>query len=244
MLAPVFTAARQLVREGVREIDIDAELIGVGRKAGHLGIQRMRGFNQELPTIAVQAGFTGAISTYADAPIAGAGLSPAFPIGASLKKVERGVPVTVDYGGAYNGYITDETRVFVVGPLNEHFQKPYECTVEIFEDIMAHAKEGVDCTEIFARAHQIVKKFGLEENFMGSGSGQVSFIGHGIGLEINELPVITARYSTILKTGMVFSLEPKFVFPGRGAIGMEVDFIVQPDRLERVTSDSFELVTL
>lgn len=244
MMAPVFEAARQVVQEGTREIDIDATLVGIGRRLGHQGILRMRGLNQELGSMTVQSGYTGAIATCADSPIAGAGVSPAVPLGSSLKKVERGVPVTIDYGGTYNGYVTDETRAYVVGSLQERFQRPYACTLEILEDVMAYAKEGVDCTEIFARVYKIVERAGLQDYFMGYGEGQVSFIGHGIGLEINELPVITARHRTVLKVGMVFALEPKFVFPDQGAIGVELDFIVQQDRLERVTADPFELVKL
>lgn len=244
MIAPVFDAAKKVIAEGVREIDIDATLVAVGRRHGHQGFLRMRGLNQEMGSMAVQAGYTGALVTYADSPIAGAGVYPAFPQGSSLKKVERGVPVTIDYGGAYNGYLTDETRAYVVGPLHERYQKPYECALEILEDAMEYVKEGVDCTELFSRAYKIAEKAGLAENFMGYGSGQVPFIGHGIGLEINELPIITARHSTVLKAGMVFALEPKFVFPEHGAIGVELDFIVQHDCLERVTADPYELVIL
>ncbi len=89
-----------------------------------------------------------------------------------------------------------------------------------------------------------MKKEGLEEYFLGHGDGKVVFIGHGLGLEINELPVITARHSRILQEGMVFAFEPKFVLPPYGAIGIEVDFIVRADCLERVTVNSIDIVTL
>ena len=75
-----------------------------------------------------------------------------------------------------------------------------------------------------------MKHAGLESFFMGFGLTQVVFIGHGVGLEINELPVITARHHTVLKEGMVFAFEPKFIFPGKGVIGMEVDFVVRKGR--------------
>jgi Xaa-Pro aminopeptidase len=90
----------------------------------------------------------------------------------------------------------------------------------------------------------IAKKAGLEEYFLGYGDGRVAFIGHGLGLEINELPVITARHSSILQEGMVFAFEPKFVLPPYGAIGIEVDFIVRPNGLERVTANSIDIVQL
>jgi len=244
MISHVFEAAKQVVREGVREIDIEATLVAEGRRLGHQGVLRMRGFNQEMNDMTVQSGFTGAMVSYADVPISGAGVTPAAPQGSSLKRVERGIPVTIDYGGGYNGYITDETRIFVVGELKESFHRPYDCALEIIEDAIAYVREGVDCTDVFARAYRIVEKAGLQDYFMGYGDGQVSFIGHGLGLEINELPVITARHRRVLKEGMVFAFEPKFVLPGEGAIGIELTFIVREQGLERVTADPFEIVYL
>ena len=89
-----------------------------------------------------------------------------------------------------------------------------------------------------------MKKAGLDHYFMGHGPTRVKFIGHGLGLEINELPVFTARHHTILREGMVFAFEPKFVFPGKGVIGIEVDFIVRKNGVERVTETPIDLVRL
>jgi Xaa-Pro dipeptidase len=244
MLSHVFAKARDEVREGRTELEIDAALVAEGRKIGHQGFLRMRGFNQEMMTLTVQAGYTGAITTLLDAPITGAGVTPAVPQGSSFKLVEQGIPVTIDYGGGYNGYITDETRSFVVGELKEVFRKPYEAARSIIEDVMAYGKAGIDCTYIFSRAYEIAKKASLEDYFLGHGDGKVAFIGHGLGLEINELPIITARHSRILKEGMVFAFEPKFVLPPYGAIGIEVDFIVRPNGFERVTTNSIDIVQL
>jgi len=239
----VFERAKEAVREGVTEIEIDSILLAEGRKQGHQGLLRMRGFNQEMAgVITVTAGYTSGIASYADISIAGAGVNPAIAQGSSFLKVKRGIPVIVDYGGAYNGYITDETRVFVVGELKEQFKKPYEIAREIVEDASNFGKVGVNTTELFKRAYQMAKKAGMEEHFLGHGEGQVSFIGHGLGLEINELPFITQRHSQILKEGMVFAFEPKFVFPGVGAIGIEVDFIVRKNCLERITNTPIDIV--
>jgi Xaa-Pro aminopeptidase len=244
MLSRVFEKARDVVREGKTELEIDAALVAEGRRMGHHGFLRMRGLNQEMMTLTVQAGYTGAISTMLDGPITGVGVTPAIPQGSSFKKVERGIPVTIDYGGGYNGYITDETRSFVVGELKEVFRRPYEVARLIIEDVMSYGRAGVDCTEIFSRAHTITKKEGLEDYYLGHGDGKVAFIGHGLGLEINELPIITARHSRILQEGMVFAFEPKFVVPPHGAIGIEVDFIVRENFLERVTANSIDLIQL
>lgn len=244
ILSRVFAKARDEVREGRTELEIDATLVAEGRKIGHQGFLRMRGFNQEMMTLTVQAGYTGAITTLLDAPITGAGVTPAVPQGSSFKLVEQGIPVTIDYGGGYNGYITDETRSFVVGELKDVFRKPYEAARSIIEDVITYGKAGMDCTEIFSRAYDIAKKEHLEDYFLGHGDGKVAFIGHGLGLEINELPIITAQHSRILKEGMVFAFEPKFVLPPYGAIGIEVDFIVRASGLERVTTNSIDIVQL
>lgn len=240
----VFEKARDVVREGAREVDIAAFLEAEGRRVGHQGFLRMRGLNQEMMNLYITHGRSGTIPSSGDVPIAGAGVTHAIAQGPSLNKVEKGVPVVIDYGGGYNGYITDETRTFVVGELKERFKKPYEVAKEIVEDATVYGKEGIDGTELFLRAEEKAKKAGLGEYFMGFESGKVTFIGHGLGLEINELPVITPRHHVILKEGMVFAFEPKFIFPGEGAIGVEVDYVVRKDKLERVTRTSIDLVTI
>jgi Xaa-Pro dipeptidase len=244
IMSRVFAKATDVIREGVREIDVEAELIAEGKRYGHDGSLRMRGFNQEMTLITVVSGFTGAAPSPSDVSVGGMGMGPAFPQGSSLKQIERGVPVCIDYGGGYNGYVTDETRVFVVGALKEMFRKPLEVSRQIIEDIMTYARDGVDCTDVFMKAHGAAKKARLQDHFLGHGEGQVSFIGHGLGLEINELPVITPRHGRILKEGMVFAFEPKFVFPGEGAVGIEVDFIVRKNGLERVTDIPLDIVCL
>ncbi|NLT24867.1 MAG: aminopeptidase P family protein [Syntrophorhabdus sp.] len=244
MLTCVFAKARDEVREGRTELGVEAALMALSREMGHQGFLRMRGMNQEMMTMTVQAGFTGAVPTLLDAPITGIGVTPAVPQGSSFKKIERGVPVTIDYGGGYNGYITDETRSFVVGDLAEAFRKPYETARTIIEDVLAVAGPGTDCRDIFHRAEDVAREAGLGDFFMGHGEGKVAFIGHGLGLEINELPILTPRHERILQEGMVFAFEPKFVLPGLGAVGIEIDLIVGPERVERVTTGPFDLVCL
>ena len=127
---------------------------------------------------------------------------------------------------------------------NDLFKRGYECAYEIITEIEAFGKDGVCATEIFEKALWIAKRNGLTENFMGYGTTRVTFIGHGVGLELNELPVITGRHRTILKEGMVFAFEPKFVFPHLGASGLEVDFIVRKWGLERVSDFPLDLIRL
>ncbi len=148
----VFAKAKRVIREGTRELDIDAELVAEGRKRGHQGFLRMRGFNLEMTTITVTAGYTGALPSPSDVAVGGMGVTPAVPLGSSLKSVEKGVPICVDYGGGYNGYVTDETHLFVIGTMKKIFKKPYEVSREIIEDAAAYGREGVDAAQLFNRA--------------------------------------------------------------------------------------------
>ena len=128
--------------------------------------------------------------------------------------------------------------------MKDIFKKAHNVAADIIADAMEFGKEGVNGTEIFMRALKRAQKEKLEDYFMGYGEGKVGFIGHGLGLEINELPVITPRHKMLLQEGMVFAFEPKFIIPGEGAIGIEVDFIVRRHGLERVTDTSIDVVYL
>jgi Xaa-Pro dipeptidase len=244
IVSHVFRKAKDIIREGRQEVEIEADLVAEGRRRGHQGLLRMRGFNQEIVFALVTQGYSSTVASGADVPIAGFGLTPAVGQGSSTNTVKRGIPIIVDYGGGYNGYVTDETRVFVVGEMKEIFRKAYEVSREIIEDIMDFAKEGVDTVEIFNRAFDRVKRARLEEYFMGHGEGQVAFIGHGFGLELNEMPVVAARRKTVLEEGMVMAIEPKFIIPNEGAVGIEVDFCVRKEGLQRLVETPLDIVSV
>ena len=237
----VFEKAKEIIQEGMREVDIAAMLESEGRMHGHQGFLRMRGLNQEMMNMYITHGLSGTVVSGADVPISGAGTTHAIAQGPSVNKVQKGIPLLIDYGGGYNGYITDETRAYAIGELKDIYLKGHAVAKEIIEETMDFAKEGIDGTEVFMKALHRTKHEGLYEYFMGYGEGKVGFIGHGLGLEINELPVITPRHKIILQEGMVFAFEPKFIFPGEGSVGIEVDFIVRKNGLERVTDSPIDI---
>ena len=244
IVSHVFGKAKEVIKEGITEVEIGARLEMEGKLAGHQGFLRMRGLNQEMMSMYVTHGASGFIQSAGDVPISGVGVTPAIAQGPSINKVGKGIPILIDYGGGYNGYITDETRPYAIGELREIFLRAYDAAREIVEDILSFAREGVNAIQVFERALARAKKAGLEDYFMGHGETKVSFIGHGLGLEINELPVITPRHDMVLKEGMVFAFEPKFVIPGQGAMGIEVDLIVRREGVERVTDFPTDVVYL
>jgi len=241
IVSHVFEKAKEIIQEGMREVDIAAMLESEGRMHGHQGFLRMRGLNQEMMNMYITHGLSGTVVSGADVPISGAGTTHAIAQGPSVNKVQKGIPLLIDYGGGYNGYITDETRAYAIGELKDIYLKGHAVAREIIEETIDIAKEGVDGTEVFMKALHRTKHEGLYEYFMGYGEGKVGFIGHGLGLEINELPVITPRHKIILQEGMVFAFEPKFIFPGEGSVGIEVDFIVRKNGLERVTDSPTDI---
>jgi Xaa-Pro aminopeptidase len=202
----------------------------------------MRGFNQEMPSVFVMAGKSGSFPSYGDVPLSGYGPTHAIGQGASRRKVQRNEPVVVDYGAGFNGYITDETRVCVVGELDGRFTQAYEVALAVLDTFRAHARVGNNVRDLYDRCLDVVRRNGLADHFMGYGERQVRFIGHGIGLEINEFPVIARGRDEILEEGMVFAFEPKFVFPGEGAIGVEVDYIVTADGVVRNTDFPVDII--
>ena len=240
----VFSAVKQYLREGMTELELDGILVSIGRAAGHQGLVRMRGFNQEMMNIYVLSGKNASTVSYGDTPLCGSGANHAIAQGSSPKKIRRNEPIVIDYGGGHNGYVTDETRTFVIGKLKDHLEQAYHVARSIIEDVESSAKPGDLGTAIYERAKAIAAKEGFDPYFMGHGEGQVAFVGHGIGLEVNEWPIIGRGFRRPLEPGMVFAFEPKFVFPGEGAVGVELDYIVRDDGLERVTHFPTDIVSV
>ncbi len=240
----VFSQAKHHIREGVTELAVDGILTSIGRSHDHQGFLRMRGLNQEMMNIHVLSGESGSTYSFCDTPLSGKGLTPAIAQGSSRQRIERDRPIVIDYGGGFSGYVTDETRTFVIGRLKELLLRAYETALEIVGEVESSVKPGDIPVRIYERARERANRAGLAENFMGHGEGQVAFIGHGLGLEINEWPVLGRGYRRPLEVGNVFAVEPKFIFPGEGAVGLELDYAVQERGLERLTGFPKELIVL
>jgi len=229
-----------LLQSGKPELFLSAEIENLYRRAGHQGLLRMRAFNAEMYFGHVYAGENGALHTFLDSCTGGSGVTTACPQGAGWKTLVPHEPIGVDYAATCEGYTLDHTRVFSIGPLPPELQGAYAAAVEIQDEIIKKALPGASCAELYALAVAMAAEIGLGENFMGYGREQVKFIGHGIGLEIDELPVLGQGSPFTLTEGMVFALEPKFIFPGKGMVGLENAWHVTaggPERLSPIPDD-------
>ena len=231
-----------LLAPGVAESTVQLEVEHALREAGHQGQLRFRGFNQEMHYGQVLAGPSGAVPGYSDSPLCGPGPNPAVGKGPDGHRIAAGDPVIVDLVGAADGWLADQTRTFFVGRAPADLRDAYAVALRILRTVQGEVRPGVAPSALWERARGMAADAGLEERFMGSGADRVRFIGHGVGMEIDELPVLAPRFDDPLEAGNVIAIEPKFVFPGRGAVGIEDMYVVTADGCEALTTAPEELI--
>jgi len=237
--------AAEVIREGMSDVELAAELERTARLNGHLGLIRMRVFNGEMLFGHTFSGTDSAVPAYTDTPFGGVGPSPSFGQGASYKPIGRNEPIVVDFAGSIDGYLVDQTRIFAIGGLSDRLRRGYDDMVRIQEFMKQIAVVGTPWGEVYDRCQALAVEMGYADSFMGASGSQVSFIGHGLGVEIDEYPFIARGFKDMsLQVGMAFAFEPKVVFPGEGAVGIENTFYISDDGLKQLTYSSEELVIL
>lgn len=222
----VFRHMKGFIRPGISELDIAAEAEYVARKNGHQGIIRMNGFNAELYFGVITAGESANLSSSFDGPSGSSGLYPSAPHPAGRVLVEAGKLVLVDFMGAYMGYLCDETRVYLPGDPSKEVIKLHRNCLQIQSFIAERLKPGTIPSQLYEETRKFAEELGLKENLMGFGKNQVRFFGHGLGLEVDELPVIAPRFDRPLMEGTTIAVEPKYYSAGLGAVGVENTFVV------------------
>ncbi|GLI36422.1 peptidase M24 [Desulforhabdus amnigena] len=240
----VADAVPGLLREGMTELELSIELESVARRAGHLGMLRFRAFNMEMYFGHILSGAEAAVSSYIDAPTGGEGPSPAFGQGSSEKKIRAGEIVSVDIMVNYHGYLNDQTRNYCIGPPPPELRDAYGFVREIHGRFKKLARPGTVTGELYEEVWQWVKETRWADFFMGSGDTRVSFIGHGLGLEVDEFPFIAQGHKVVLQEGMTLAFEPKFIIPGVGITGLENTYLVTAMGLESLNTAGEELMIL
>jgi Xaa-Pro aminopeptidase len=244
LLSGVLREVPAFLRAGMRELDLAAELELRLRRAGNQGSPRVRGFNQEFFMGLALAGNSAAAPSYFDGPVTGRGLSPSSPLGASLQPIERDQPVLLDYTANLEGYLTDMTRMAVCGRLAPELRRAFDVARAIQDEVAAALRPGAVPSRLFALARERAEAAGLGSLFMGPPGGQARFVGHGIGLELDEVPVLAPGFDAPIQGGMTFAIEPKFVFPGQGVVGIENTFAVGDGGGARLSQLSDDLLTV
>lgn len=223
-----------ILHQGMTELELAGKVEAEARRLGHQGVVRMRLWGGEMFYGHLMSGPTGAVPSYLASPTGGVGANPAMAQGPGFKTVQRHEPVLVDYVFAYNGYLSDHTRIFSLGPLPEDLVDAHAAMLEVQEMVKIIAIPGIPSGAIYEQALAKAAELGYADNFMGAaGKERIRFVGHGIGLEVDEYPFLAAGQDLQLQEGMTIALEPKLIFPGKGVVGIENTHVVTRDGLEQ-----------
>ena len=229
-------------KAGMTDLEFQYEIERLMRVNGSIGIFRAFGTNMDIFMGSILAGDNAEAPSPFDFALGGAG-TPSAPIGANGTLLEEGMSVMVDMVGNYTPYLSDMTRTFSVGKLSDLAYHAHQVSIDICRAVEANVTAGYPAAEVYNLAYAMAEREGLSSNFMGT-KLQAKFVGHGTGLQINELPVFTPRSRDVMAEGMVVALEPKFVIPEVGAVGIENTYIMSTDGLERITLAEESIIEL
>lgn len=243
LMDKAFAQLPALLEEGATEVELAGRFEAVARALGHQGVVRWRGAEVGPWWGGLLSGANATIRSFFDGVCAGPGLHPSFRFGPSFKRLVAGEPVMVDYAGVFGGYTVDCSRMFVVGSPPAEIERAQEAALSIQDAVFRECVPGVTAGSLYDLAKKMALQAGLGDHFMGYGS-PVRFVGHGVGLELNEWPVLAEGVDTVLESGMVIAVEPKFVFPDVGMAGIENTVVVTPHGAERLTNCPDELCRL
>ncbi len=231
-----FQSLRERLAPGWTELEAAAAIEAAARAMGHEGKLRIRHFRAEGYPGHLLSGPNGSIAGALDSPATGRGPSAAFPFGAGHRRIRPDEPVMVDFACVVEGYHMDETRMFAAGQMPAAARDATLAAAEIYHGLLDYLRPGLTCHQVFSRAVEIAAAIGWQEEFLGLAETKARFVGHGIGLELVEPPLLAEGRQEILEPGMVFAIEPKMV--------VRDGFIAGVENVVRLTGDGAVEVSL
>ena len=240
--AASYRSIPRLFRPGMTDIELSIELERIMRLNGNLGLFRTYGADMDVFMGTVLTGDNALVSSPYDFALGGAG-HPSNPIGPNGSPILPGHSVMIDMAGNFTGYLDDLSRCYSYGKLPEKAYKAHQVALELQDRLQERLKEGEICEDLYYFSIDFVASRGLADCFMGKNQ-QAGFVGHGVGLVINELPVLAPKMKDVLEVGMVLAIEPKFVVEGVGAVGVENTFVVGKEHGEKISLLEEEIIDL
>ncbi len=239
----VYELIPTLYRTGMTDLELQIEIEREMRLHGSLGIFRSFGEHMDIFMGSMLAGDNAQAASPFDYALGGSGISPLLPLGANGTKLLPGMTLMVDMAGNYRPWMDDMSRTFAIEEVHETAREAHQLSIDIVRAIEQSCKAGTPCADLYLLAEKMVAERGMQSYFMGT-TQQAKFLGHGVGLEINEPPVLTSRSKEILEADMAIAVEPKFVLPGIGAVGIENTYIVHDYGMEKITLCEEEMIVL
>lgn len=237
-----------LLKNGITEFEAARLLSDLFFKEGHHGILRMENYGEEVYLGHISIGDSGNYPSVFNGPVGLRGIHPAVPHMGSQEIVWRpGMPFTIDVGFNLEGYHTDKTQVYWLGDrktVPSRVQAAHDFCIHLQSWIAEHLKPGVRPSEIWDYSARLADEAGWSDGFMACGGNKVGFVGHGIGLAIDEYPAITKGFDLPLEEGMVLAIEPKIGIPDIGMVGVENTFEVTADGGKCLTGQNFDILCI
>lgn len=233
------------LRPGTTELELSAAIEARLRLLGHPGTLRIRRPGLELGMIYAVSGDGGLYPTSFDGPDGGEGLYPGTAAGSGWKRIMADETVMIDVVGSHNGYQSDTTRCFSAGPrVAPEALRAHAFCMEVLERLEQAVRPGRACGEIYEETLAWAEKQGPPPGFMGHGENRVKFFGHGVGVDLDEFPILAARVETLIRPGMIVAMEPKAFLPGIGPVGVENTYLVTERGCESLCPAPREIVCL
>ena len=235
-----------LLKKGMSELEMAHAISELFFSQGHHGILRTENYGEELYLGYVSIGESGNYPSVFNGPLGLRGIHPAVPhMGSNHVVWEEGLPLSIDNGFMHEGYQTDKTQVYWLGArgtIPSPVTKAFDCCVNIQQRLAEKLKPGARPSELWEECLTLAKKGGFEEGFMGLGRNKVPFVGHGIGLAIDEYPVIAKGFEVPLEEGATLAIEPKIGIAGVGMVGLENTFEVTPQGGRCMTGEKHDII--
>ncbi len=236
----------QYFKVGMSEYEVARLSWDVFFELGHGGINRMGNFGEECFLGHIAAGDNGNYPSHFNGPLGLMGEHPSAPYMGNANIIwNKGELLALDIGFTLEGYHTDKTQVYFAGKakdMPDNVRRAHDACIEIQARASEALKVGAIPSAIWADAVKRAEQLGISEGFMGLNLNKVPFLGHGIGLVIDEYPVLANRFDEPLQEHMTIAIEPKVGLPGIGMVGVENTFVVTPEGGKSITGQDFEII--
>ncbi|MDD2391277.1 MAG: Xaa-Pro peptidase family protein [Desulfobacterales bacterium] len=238
----------ELLSEGMTETQVAHAVWKVFFSEQHQGLLRMEKYGEEVFLGHISVGESANYPSVYNGPVGLRGVSPAVPhMGSQQISWEQGAPLVCDVGFMLDGYQTDKTQVYWLGredSIPSMVRKAQDFCIDVQDWLARNLKPGAIPAELWEHCSAWAKKAGWSEGYMALGGNKVDFVGHGIGLAIDEFPVLAKGFDHPLKEGMVLALEPKIGIRGIGMAGVENTFEVTPEGGKSLTGEQYDIVCI
>jgi Xaa-Pro aminopeptidase len=237
-----FEYCSEIATPEMTEIALSMRLDAYMVENGHAGFITTRSFTSEMLIYSYVVSSSGSTLNTFFTPVSGVGLSLKYPLGPTRQKLGRNRPFLVDSCGNMRGYHSDTTRTFICGKFEDDLSAKLDSLSEVKNLLLKKMKPGVNLGDLYSEVIELSIELGIQENFMGIDDNRVAFIGHGVGLELDELPVFYSKGPN-LEQGNVLACEPKIITPGREVLGIEDTYAItgSGNRSLSTAPDRFEI---